>query len=167
MIVALLLAIALPQETKGTHHEAACPPTAAPLPPEMEGWARPSRAQAGSSAVKATSLELGTAVAATLLPTPAITYVVRPEKPAAPVSKGGVFAVTIAEPGWYRVALGSAAWVDVLNATTPVKSVAHRHGPACSTIRKIVDFDLKPGRYVLQIAGNGSATLPLMVSRVL
>ena len=35
----------------------------------------------------------------------------------------------------------------------PLKSVAHGHGPACSTIRKIVRFDLKPGAYRLYLTG--------------
>jgi len=33
-------------------------------------------------------------------------------------------------------------------------------------VRKMVDFDLQPGRYLLQVAGNASATLPLMVARM-
>ena len=45
-------------------------------------------------------------------------------------------------------------------------SVAHGRGPACSGIRKMVDFALEPGLYVLQIAGNGGPSLPVMIARL-
>lgn len=48
----------------------------------------------------------------------------------------------------------------------PVTSVAHGHGPACSTIRKTVDFDLKPGRYLLQVARSRTEAIRIMVSRL-
>ena len=34
-----------------------------------------------------------------------------------------------------------------------LKSVLHGHGPQCSTIRKIVRFDLQPGTYRLYLTG--------------
>lgn len=166
MLLAVLLALAAPQVAESTHDALACAATAAPLPAGMENWSRPGVARAGASAGAATPLKIGTAMTATLLPAPKVAYAARPEKPGTPASSGGVFAFTIESAGRYRVALGSAAWVDVLRGTTPVGSVAHGHGPACSTVRKMVDFDLAPGRYLLQVVGSGTATLPLMVSRV-
>lgn len=55
-------------------------------------------------------------------------------------------------------------------ATTPVRTAPCTSAsprPRCRlpTVHKIVDFDLEPGRYLLQIAGNETATLRLMVSR--
>lgn len=47
-----------------------------------------------------------------------------------------------------------------------VVSVGHGRGPACSGVRKMVDFALEPGRYVLQIAGNGGQSLPVMIARL-
>jgi hypothetical protein len=166
MLLAILLALAAQQSTMGAAHGEACPATPAPLPAGMEGWNTPGELGAGRSAAAATPLTIGTAVRAMLLPTPRVTYAVRPEKPGGSVSSGGMFAFTVTSAGRYRVALGSGAWVDVLNGSTPAVSVAHGHGPACSTVRKMVDFDLKPGRYLLQVAGNGAPTLALMVARV-
>jgi len=167
MLTALLLAAAPPQEMAGMDHRAAaCPATPAPLPAELRGWPRARPVRAGGTAARATVLPVGEGTVATLLPTPRVTYAVRPEKPGGSVSSGGLFAFRVATAGRYRVALGSAAWVDVLAGTTPAVSVAHGHGPDCSGVRKMVDFDLKPGRYLLQVAGNGTATLPLMVARV-
>ena len=167
ILLSLLLAAAPAQAMEGMDHaQAACPATPAALPAGLEGWTRQAAVRAGASAARATPLSIGTAVVATLLPTPKLAYAMRPEKPGGSVSSGGLFAFAVPAAGRYRVALGSAAWIDVLSGTMPVSSVAHGHGPDCSGIRKMVDFDLQPGHYLLQVAGNGSATLPLMVSRV-
>ena len=45
-------------------------------------------------------------------------------------------------------------------------SGAHAPGPACSGIRKTVQFPLQPGRYVIQLSANGDPTIAMMVSRV-
>lgn len=140
------------------------PPAA--LPAGMEGWARTMSVRAAAKASTATSLHVGVGALATLLPTPKVAYVVPPDKPGAPASSGGIFAFAVSTAGRYRVALGSGAWIDVLHGKTPVVSVAHGHGPACSTVRKMVDFDLQPGRYLLQVAGSNTATLAMMVSRL-
>ncbi|ABE63535.1 hypothetical protein Nham_2757 [Nitrobacter hamburgensis X14] len=63
--------------------------------------------------------------------------------------------IDVREAGTYRVALDSAAWIDLVRGRQAVISIAHGHGPACTGIRKIVDFPLAPGLYTLQIAANG------------
>lgn len=143
----------------------ACPAVTAP-PAELSGWASPRPLGAGHTAAQAAMLTPGVAVTARLPSTRDVKYAVRPEKPGGSVSYGGVFAFTLATPGRYRIALGSGAWIDVLANGKPATSVAHGHGPACTGIRKMVDFDLAAGRYVLQVAGNGAATLPLMVTKL-
>ena len=145
---------------------ATCPPTPAPLLPELAGWARMTPIKAGPTVARAATLTVGTGASASLLLTPKITYPLRPEKPGGLASHCGLFAFTVGEAGRYRVALGSGAWIDVISNGTAATSVAHGHGPDCSTIRKMVDFDLAPGRYLLQVAGNGAPTLPLMVARL-
>lgn len=163
LFTALLALAAAPQ---AAHPVATCPATPAPLPAGMAGWTKPAAAMGSASAAKASPLRIGTAVDAKLMPTPRITYIAPPEKPGDATSNGGIFAFTVTAPGRYRVALGGGAWVDVLRGTAAITSVAHGHGPACSTVRKMVDFDLKPGRYLLQVAGSATATLPLMIARL-
>jgi len=158
-----LLAAALLQASAPAHDR--CPEAVAP-PAELSGWASPRPLGAGRTVGRATMLTPGVAVAARLPSTRDVRYVVRPEKPGGSVSYGGVFAFTVTPPGRYRVALGSGAWIDVLADGKPATSVAHGHGPACTGIRKMVDFDLAAGRYVLQVAGNGTADLPLMVTKL-
>lgn len=143
-----------------------CPATPAALPAELAGWSRMVPVAAGASAAGARSLTVGTGMRATLLPRLKLSYAVRPEKPHDAFSYGGLFAFDVPAAGRYRVALGSGAWIDVVRDGRALASVAHDHGPDCSGVRKMVDFDLQPGRHVLQIVGNNAAMLPLMVARL-
>ena len=63
-----------------------------------------------------------------------------------------------------RVAIDSAAWLDVVADGKSLEAVAHGHGPDCSGVRKMVDFTLAPGTYLLQIVGNGTAKLRVLVT---
>jgi hypothetical protein len=40
---------------------------------------------------------------------------------------------------------------------------AHGHGPACASIRKIVDFALSPARYDVRLSGTTAASISLLV----
>jgi hypothetical protein len=44
-------------------------------------------------------------------------------------------------------------------------SGAHAPGPACSGIRKTVQFSLQPGRHVIQLSANGDPTIAVLISR--
>lgn len=62
----------------------------------------------------------------------------------------------IDKAGRYGVALDQRGWIDVVPGVAggdALKSVLHGHGPQCSTIRKIVRFDLQPGVYRLYLTG--------------
>jgi len=54
----------------------------------------------------------------------------------------------IRKAGTFGIALSEAGWIDVAPLRgKPLESVAHGHGPDCSTIRKIVRYKLRPGTY--------------------
>ena len=108
----------------------------------------------------------GRAVTLALLPTPKVTYPLRPEKPGGSVSYGGLARFTVEQSGTWRVALGTGAWVDVVKDGQAAISIAHGHGPQCSGVRKMVDYDLSPGTYTLQLAANGSDSIGLLVTRL-
>lgn len=155
MLLAALIALAAPQ---------ACP-TPARLPAVLAAWATPGAASAGASAARAPTVAVGSAVTAALVPMTKLTPAATPGKAPAAGTSGGLLTFTVATPGRYQVALGAGAWVDVISGRTALMSVEHGHGPACTSVRKIVQFDLKPGRYLLQIAGSPVASVPVMVSR--
>lgn len=120
---------------------------------------------AEEKSLSSADIGVGTAAKVALLPTPAVHYIVAPEKPGGTVSKGGLVRFSIEKAGTYRVALGSGAWIDLLEEGKPIASVAHGHGPACSGIRKMVDFPLQAGPHILQIAANGASDVTVMVTQ--
>jgi len=60
----------------------------------------------------------------------------------------------IEKPGVYGIALGDAGWIDVVpeGGSAALEPVAHGHGPACSSIRKIVRFRLEAGPYRVEVS---------------
>lgn len=143
----------------------------APVAPsgELAPWAQPKPLNAAGSArhLAKAALPVGQAATVTLLPTPAVKYPLRPEKPGGSVSYGGLIRIDIGQAATYRVALGSGAWIDLVGKDgKPVTSVAHGHGPECSGVRKMVDFPLQPGRYTLQLAANGGKEMGVLVARL-
>ena len=59
----------------------------------------------------------------------------------------------IQEAGTYGIAIDQGGWIDVApKGGAALKSAKHGHGPDCSTIGKIVHFDLQPGDYTLTLA---------------
>ena len=110
------------------------------------------------------SLTVGKAVTAVLHPTREVKYASQPEKPGGSVAHGGMFEVKIDKAGTYRVGIGSGAWIDMLQNGKVLESTAHGPGPACTTVRKTVAFQLKPGRYVLQLSGNADPKLAVIVA---
>lgn len=161
--LALLGAPAFAQQ----HDAPACAAMDASLPAGMADWnggtaitTAPGPEHAGH-----VSLALGKGYAAGLKQKGEVTFGVAPEKPGGSVSYSGLFSFTIREAGNYSVALGSAAWIDVLENGKALEPASFGHGPECTTIRKKVVFALKPGLHVLQVAGNGAQTLKLMVAK--
>lgn len=140
----------------------------ATLPAPLASWASPVpiKAAGKADASKRAVLTPGQAVTLALLPTPKVAYPLRPEKPGGSVSYGGLVRFTVPHGGTWRVALGSGAWIDVVKDGKASVSVAHGHGPECSGVRKMVDYDLSPGSYVLQVAANGTDSIGLLVTRL-
>lgn len=160
---ALLIAPAFAQE----HDAPVCAAMDAGLPAELADWnsgAAISTAP-GPEHVAHVSLALGKGYAGGLKKKGEVTFSVEPEKPGGSVSYSGLFSFTISEAGNYFVALGSAAWIDVLEDGKALEPASFGHGPECTTIRKKVVFALKPGVHVLQVAGNGADNLRVMVAR--
>jgi hypothetical protein len=115
---------------------AACAATDQNLPAAMRPWLTPTAA--------GTTLQPGQAV--TLAPSTTL-------------------ALVITEAGTYGVVLDQPAWIDVARDGASLHSNGNGHGPACSTIRKIVDFQLQPGRYTITASRTQAPTVRLLVIR--
>ncbi len=142
----------------------ACPADAtAALPPGFAAWSSTQPVMAGTDSTAQAVLAVGQAATITLRPSAQVRYTVVPEKPGDSASHGGIVSFDVAQAGTYRIGLSAAAWIDVVRDGAAIASAAHGHGPACSGIRKIVDFPLQPGRYTLQIAGSAQPEITAMV----
>ncbi len=139
---------------------AACP-DADPLPPALAGWtARPAMLAADAP------LMPGTPARAGLQPMSAGDFPLPPERAPGAQSFGAILAFAVPKAGTWRVALSAAAWIDVVTDGERVTSTTHGHGPACSGIRKMVDFPLGAGRYTLQISNADADSIDVMIARV-
>ena len=161
-IVAMSLAAALPV----TVYAAPACPAAPVLPPELAGWAR----NALGKTIYAYGDDLGAGwsplgAARTELPLhrfESLRYGVTPGRKPDVHKFGGMIPVEVKKTGRLIVALDAGAWIDLVRDDAVVKSVAHGHGPACSGIRKMIEYDVAPGRYQLQIVNAPTASIHAM-----
>ena len=163
-----LAAPALAQEgNTASHAEHACAATDKDLPPGLSDWnGKAGLATAtGAEHLGHAVLALGKGYEASLLNTPKVTMPVQPEKPGGSVAYAGLFSFTVETEGAYTVALSTPAWIDVLEDGKSVEPASFGHGPACTTIRKMVVFSLKAGTHTLQVSANPAATVKLLVAK--
>lgn len=140
---ALLLASSAPQ---------ACPPTPAALPASLKGWHEAGAAPAIGRAFQVRGAD------------PDTVHGLKPSE----VARGGTAALVpfeIDTPATYRIALSDRAWVDVVSGDRVIAASAHAHGPACSGVRKIVDFRLERGRYALHLSGMRTSDVRVLIAR--
>lgn len=151
LVFALLLAQAVPAPPVPAQATTACKATDASLPAALAGWNMP-----GDELVRDKAVSLDTVDGATLKGLPA------QAKP----GRAAMIEFRIAKAGRYGIALDQPGWIDVLPGAAggaALASVAHGHGPDCSTIRKIVRFQLAPGTYRVFVSGLRQAKAKLML----
>ena len=133
-----------------------CTATVAP-PAGLEAWSTVSAITMGPIAI-------GKGTGLMLQPVEKVAFASAPGRAPKPGTFGGVYQFNVATAGTYRIALEAGAWIDVVRDGKSLESVAHMEGPACSGIRKIVDFTLAPGRYVLQLSGAKDAPMRVLIA---
>ena len=164
-IIAMTVAAGLPAGAFAAPTAPSCPAAAA-LPGELAGWSRDASGKtiyAYGDDLSADWSPLG--AARTALPLHRFESLryggatgQRPD-----VHKfGGMIPIETKRRGRLIVALDAGAWIDLVQGGAVVKSVAHGHGPACSGIRKMVEYDVTQGRYLLQIVNAPTASIHAM-----
>jgi len=138
----------------------------APAPADLAGWASrtPLTAATTRGDLDHAVLRLDRAVDATLHPMTEVEFAVVPERPGETGGHGGMFAFEVSEAGRYHVAIGTPAWVDVIEGGRMVASAGHRRVADCSEVHKVVIFALQPGRHLLQVSGDPGASTILLVT---
>lgn len=115
---------------------AACPAIDQNLPAALRPWTAP------------------TAAGTTVAPGQAVTF-----------TPTGPLILVITEAGAYSIVMDQPAWVDVARDGANIHSNGNGRGPACSSIRKTVDFQLQPGRYTISLSRTQAPTVRLLVIR--
>ena len=128
------------------------------------GWQRPSALTASANADGHEPL-LAAGRAARVGLRPSAELHLPPGARPAREGAGGVLAFTAPSSGIYRVMLDGRAWIDVLRDGVSLASLAHAHGPSCGPVRKMVDFQLSAGRYLVVLGGSDRAALTVLVAR--
>ena len=136
------------------------------LPPELADWSRNVSGKTiygygeprdiGWPALGAARTELS------LHKTESLRYWIAPEREPDVFKFGGMVPIDVKKAGRLVVALDGGAWIDLVHEGAVVRSATHGHGPACSGIRKMVEFDVAPGRYLLQIVNAPSDKIRAM-----
>jgi hypothetical protein len=133
-----------------------CTATVAP-PAGLEAWT-------SAPGMTADLIAPGKNIMLTLQPADGVTFPMPLERKPIPGTFGGVYHVTVAAAGTYRVVLQNGAWIDLVRDGKSLTSVGHMEGTPCSGIRKIVDFDLQPGIYIVQLSNAKTAQMRILIA---
>jgi hypothetical protein len=170
LIALLLFADPALAQTPNTVPPETCAAKAS-LPAGMEAWSSPSPLPAALSEadLHKAVLKPGQAVIARFAPVGQVKYRAPPEKADGPATYGGLFRLTLAEAGTYRIAASAAPWMDIFagnGGTTPTKTAHFGRGPACTGVGKMVEFALQPGDYLLQFSESLTPDLEILVTKL-
>lgn len=135
----------------------ACAAIDSALPDDLAAWG-------DRAALIDKSLRVGRAATVALRPVSEVHFPIPPQKQGKVGSFGGSAKFDIARAGTYRVSLSEGAWIDVISGGKLIASSSHGHGPDCTSIRKIVAFPLRPGRYTLQLSGSPKPAIAVLVT---
>lgn len=140
----------------------ACPPEPVLTGP-FTHWLHATSVKASTDVSGAPALSVGKPVKVALLEAARVTYKRARATPPTTPTFSGTLSLTVTEAGTYSIAAGASLWIDVVKSGEALKSSKHGHGPDCSGIRKIVDFDLQPGTYEVRLIDNKTADVTVMV----
>jgi hypothetical protein len=141
---------------------APCPEGAPPpLPAPFANWAQPVAVTASADAAAAVAVPLGQVTAIALSPSATVKYAMKPVRAIKDGSFGGVIAFDVPAAGRYRLAMGSFAWVDVIEDGKSLPSLERDHSLPC--VSKVLDFELKAGRHIVQLADDKTAATKLVL----
>lgn len=121
---------------------------------ERAAFAREARdGIAGKAAADAPALELATPYTLVLAAQADVRFAAGPGKASLPDGvHAGLATVRLAHAGRYRVALDTAAWLDVVIGGKIVPSRAFTGRSGCSAPHKIVEYDLPAGDATIQVS---------------
>jgi hypothetical protein len=119
--------------------------------PVPQGWAKPARHVAARTPNLRFALKPNSSAQLQLHPEPGVAVPLKKERAKQPREFAGLAALEVLKAGKLEVALSGRAYVDLVRDGRALESTAHGH-KNCTGVAKTVAFDVKPGRYLVQIA---------------
>ena len=146
--------------------EEVCAVAEATLPPAFAAWqsVRPVMSATAIDRLHRAVIQAGESVDLQLHPDGEVAYATLPQGAGEAESFGGMARFRVDAAGLYQVGMSAAAWVDVSRDGQPAPAAAFGPGPRCTPVRKVVSFELSPGDYTLEISGNQTPEIRVMVS---
>lgn len=165
MMLALAAMVTGPAAAQDPMIGPSCMTGPAPIPPALAAWdmAMPLSAAHTATDLEQAQLTIGRRTDISLMPVAEVHFIVPPRGRNASGSHGGLASFTIERAGTYRIALGSDVAIGIVKGGQRVAPTGNAPGPACSSLRKTVDYAFTPGAYILQIAGDPRTSLPVLI----
>lgn len=138
------------------------------LPPAFSAWAKPPAVGDAAADAAAPRAELlpDQPIALRLRPTAEVVFVHQPgQMRKVDNAHAGLVSVRVPAAGTWRIAASGPVWIDLIGPAGPVASTGHGRMAPCTSLRKVVEFPLPAGRWLVQLNGNPGPQLRLMLSR--
>ena len=164
-----LLSAAIAVGQPAANRPAAAPPLPCEVTVDQAGWNDPAplTALAADRADNPPMLRLGRAATIVLQPTPEMRYLLPPGQDGKADSFAGLVHFAVATAGDYRFLSSEDPWYDVIGGGSMLLPIARSHERDCiGAVRKMIDYKLSPGHYVLQISRTSTASLPLLLVKL-
>ncbi len=135
------------------------------LPTDLAAWARDAEPVAAAASGSGPLAPAGKALAVRLQPAADVTFQVPPGQVRTPESPhAGILWIAVPTNGVWRLSASTGLWVDVIGPSGAVQSTAFGALAPCTSIRKVVEFPLAAGTYMVQLSGNPGADTRVMLS---
>lgn len=165
-IAILTLSLSSAAAAQASTTSGACDAYAVDVSGEVAAMAKPATALTADAA-KHTALVAGVVYRLQLAPQQGYAFVAAPER--RQLDDGayaGVARFSVPAAGRWRISLGAASWIDVVDAGGRLVSAGRFEGhPECAVLRKWVEFPLAAELpYTLQLSGGTAAELTVLIS---
>lgn len=126
-------------------------PAVAQTCPAPSGWDVPAKHLAARSPDMKFALATGTSAQLELRANKDVQFAVDSGRKPKANSSAGLAAVDVAKAGKLDIILSNATFVDLVRDGQILKSTGHSSLATCPGFRKLVSFDVVPGRYIVQL----------------
>jgi hypothetical protein len=169
VLAALLLASPLwaqPTPAAPHHGEPSCETISdSHLPGDFAAWAKAATMVQASAGADAPVITPGTPADVALRPAGEVRFVLAPEQKRGPDdAHAGLVKLRIPVAGTWRVAASGPVWIDLVGPEGAIASSNHGRMAPCTTLRKVVEFPLAAGDYLLQLSGNPGPRVRLLIT---